>query len=214
MSLSVKEVAELLSIKEDTIHTWVVGGRIPYHRVGGEICFFSNELRDWAVSAGHKVKKEFKAHVSHDKGSLADAVRCGGIFYNPSGSTPEELIITLMNLIRLPEEADRETVMNKVLERERMGSTAIGSGIAVPHMHQSLGSLEHPIVVCGLLRQPVNWHGVPVSVIFLPCCPNMRVHLNLLMKIATLGKDPDRMRQLASCTVEEEVINLLEGDKR
>ncbi len=209
MSLSVKEVAELLVVDENAIHAWVVSGRIPYHRVGGEVCFFTNELRDWAVAAGYKIDKRLPKMADNTGLSLAAAVGRGGVFTQLDGREPTTLIGQLMAAMRLPEHIERAEILAKVLEREKMASTAIGSGIAVPHMHASLDSIETPYVACGLLHEPVAWGNGTVNIVFLPLCPNMRNHLNLLMKIASLGKNPHMLELLSAGSAEAEALEVL-----
>ncbi len=64
-------------------------------------------------------------------------------------------------------------VANPVREREKLAPTAIGSGIALPHCR--LGTVDRTIVVCGLLRHPVDWNapdGQPVDLVFLLLSPD------------------------------------------
>ncbi|MDD3118976.1 MAG: PTS sugar transporter subunit IIA [Victivallales bacterium] len=206
MSLSVKETAMMLSVDEHTINNWVVMGDIPYHKVGGEICFFTAELRAWALAQGHKITI---ASDEKPASGFAAAVARGGVFSLRKCAAPEAVIDHLIENMHLPSSVDRGELKSGVLEREKNAATAIGNGIAVPHMHKSLSTLETPIAACGLLQQPVPWGEEQVRIVFLPFCPNMRIHLDFLMKIARLGRRCRLLERLLAQPEKTMVINIL-----
>ena len=54
----------------------------------------------------------------------------------------------------------RARLLDEVLERERMASTALGQGIAVPHPREPLGdALEQPLISLRLARHPFGLGG-------------------------------------------------------
>ena len=63
-------------------------------------------------------------------------------------------------------------VTNSVLEREKLVSTGIGKGVAIPHCRTGL--VSDTVVACGILKQPVDWNSPDsklVDLVFLIVTP-------------------------------------------
>lgn len=96
--------------------------------------------------------------------------------------------------------AERE-IFDTILQRERLGSTAVGSGVAIPH--GKLHSLDGLVGVFAKLARPVEFDSVddqPVDLVFLLLAPESAGadHLKALARIARVLRDPSvaqRLRQ-------------------
>jgi PTS system nitrogen regulatory IIA component len=80
-------------------------------------------------------------------------------------------------------------LLGKLLEREKLGTTAIGGGVAIPHC--KVGGLKAPVLVLGLSREGVAFDSVDgkeAHVIFLVVSPleHPNTNLRLLASIAKL----------------------------
>lgn len=89
-------------------------------------------------------------------------------------------------------EEDRQPVIEAMLERERVASTAIGNSVAVPHCY--LDSLQEPRIVFVRLKHAINLgalDGTPTRYFFLLLGPTRRAaeHLDRLAAIARLMSD-------------------------
>ena len=97
-------------------------------------------------------------------------------------------------------------------EREDMGSTALGGGLAVPHARCGL---ERPILAMAILKGSMEgWNpldGMPVRVVFLLLTPRTddACHRSLLKTIAGFSKIPPRMRALSGSQTPEDVLQVL-----
>jgi PTS system nitrogen regulatory IIA component len=81
-----------------------------------------------------------------------------------------------------------------LLQREKLGSTGVGSGIAIPH--GKLPKLAKLFGMFARLEQPVDFEaldGQPVDLVFLLLAPETAGadHLKALARIARLLRDPD-----------------------
>jgi len=90
-------------------------------------------------------------------------------------------------------------VLEVLMQRERLGSTGIGSGIAIPH--GKLAKLERLCGAFARLDRPVDFEaldGQPVDLMFLLLAPEGAGadHLKALARIARLLRDPDTTRKL------------------
>lgn len=87
---------------------------------------------------------------------------------------------------------DREELVKILLERERLGSTGIGDGIAIPH--GKLKRLERPVLVFGRSLKGVEFSALDarkVNLFFLLMAPEdaVGVHLKMLARISRILKD-------------------------
>lgn len=64
---------------------------------------------------------------------IAQLFARGGLYKNIAGTTAEELFASLSKTILLPEELDSEKFYEALCLREKISTTAVGNGIAIPH---------------------------------------------------------------------------------
>ena len=98
--------------------------------------------------------------------------------------------------------ADPEAVLAALLSREKVLSTGIGHGIAIPHAISS--SIPEPQVLVGICHRGADYQsmdGDPVHVFFVLLSPPDRAshHTRLLARIARLGRDPAFVEGLRFC---------------
>lgn len=104
--------------------------------------------------------------------------------------------------------AERE-VFDTILQRERLGSTGVGSGVAIPH--GKLKSLDRIVGVFARLARPVAFDSVddqPVDLIFLLLAPESAGadHLKALARIARVLRDADTAQRLRAATDRKSVV--------
>ena len=92
------------------------------------------------------------------------------------------------------EPARLATLRDEVLDRERMASTAMGQGVALPHPRRPpAGLVQAPVVRVVFPREPIDWaalDGQPVHTAMLVLSPSAPVHLELLSRIAHVLRTP------------------------
>jgi nitrogen PTS system EIIA component len=94
---------------------------------------------------------------------------------------------------------EERSILEVLMQREKLGSTAVGAGIAIPH-----GKLAKVDAIFGMfarLARPVDFEaldGQPVDLIFLLLAPEGAGadHLKALARVARLLRDPDTARKL------------------
>lgn len=95
-----------------------------------------------------------------------------------------------------------------LLEREKLGSTGIGDGIAIPH--GKLKGLDRLMISFGRSRQGIEFDaidGKPVHIFFLLMAPESSTgqHLKALAKISRMLKDPEFRSGLLEAKSAEEI---------
>ena len=109
---------------------------------------------------------------------------------------------------------NKEELLNALLSREEMMSTAIGNGIAIPHVRlfDSM-SLQEDIVAVAYLFEPVDWvapDGKPVHTLFFVLAADETRHLQILAEIAQLASDEDFVDFLKTMPPRESLIERIQ----
>ncbi len=161
MKLLVKDAARLLDVSEKTIYRWIKQGSIPAYRLNEQYRFNRAELLEWATSRRIPVSPEIFREEESEAASLphfAEALRAGGIHYRIGGDDKSSVLHHVVEAMRLPPEVDREFLFEVLLAREALGSTAIGDGIAIPHVRNPvILHLERPMITLCFLERPVDF---------------------------------------------------------
>ncbi|WP_321531972.1 PTS sugar transporter subunit IIA [uncultured Desulfuromonas sp.] len=115
-------------------------------------------------------------------------------------------------LLRSAKDLNREDVLSVLLERERLGSTGIGEGVAIPH--GKLKKIDQLILAFGRSRKGVDFDsmdGKPAHLFFLLLAPeeSISVHLKTLARISKLLKDTDVRDRLLMATSGEEIYEII-----
>ncbi|HPP66826.1 MAG TPA: PTS sugar transporter subunit IIA [bacterium] len=111
---------------------------------------------------------------------------------------------------------DRKPVLETLLEREKLGSTGIGQGIAVPHAKTD--QVKNLVCALGTSHKGVNFDsldGEPVYIIFLVLAASgaTGIHLKALAKIARLLKDKVFRNSLTASKTPQEAYQILKEDE-
>ncbi|MEX6508537.1 PTS IIA-like nitrogen regulatory protein PtsN [Jiella sp. M17.18] len=106
---------------------------------------------------------------------------------------------------------DRE-IFETILGREKLGSTAVGNGIAIPH--GKLPELERIVGVFARLAKPVDFDALddqPVDIVFLLLAPegSGADHLKALSKVARLLRNGDTVDKIRQASPDAGVIYAL-----
>jgi PTS system nitrogen regulatory IIA component len=108
---------------------------------------------------------------------------------------------------------DSETMVQVLLEREKLGSTGIGDGIAIPH--GKLAGIEEILVGFGRSRAGVDFNsldGRPVYLFFLIMAPDTSSaqYLKVLAKISRMLKDSKMRKDLLEAVSADDLYRIIE----
>lgn len=213
MQLTVRDVAELLTVSEKTVYRWVEERGLPGYRLSGQYRFNRAELLEWATSNRVNVSPrifEEPENAAAPLPQLIDALEAGGVFYRLSGNDKTSALRSVVETLRLPEEVDREFLLQVILAREQLESTGIGEGIAVPHVRNPIVlHVPKPTVTLCFLEKPVEFgaiDGQPVHALFTMISPTVKAHLHLLSRLAFSLRDPEVKTLIAEQGSREEIL--------
>jgi PTS system nitrogen regulatory IIA component len=119
--------------------------------------------------------------------SLVALIERGGVYYNVPGAYPREILEKIIGLLPACPSLKPESLLQAVLEREALMSTAISNGIALPHPRTPLiGEDAPPFAALVFPVQPLDWNapdGSKIHTIFLIVSSSAKQHLSVLSKI-------------------------------
>jgi nitrogen PTS system EIIA component len=114
---------------------------------------------------------------------------------------------------RLTGRAERE-IFDVILQRERLGSTGVGQGVAIPH--GKLHGLDRLVGVFARLARPVGFESLddqPVDLVFLLLAPESAGadHLKALARIARVLREADVAQRLRAAEGATQLYSILTG---
>lgn len=130
-----------------------------------------------------------------------------------NGTTKEELLRELVDVLhRSGAVSDPDAVLHSVMERERVLSTGIGSGVAIPHGKSD--RVAKLAVAAGVTPEPVDFEaldGRPVNLFFLLVGPESAAgqHVKALSRISRLVRRDALRQQLVEARSPEQFLALV-----
>lgn len=152
---------------------------------------------------------------------LTDILSESRIVIDPAGQrAPDKpkALETLASILANDLGIDAQTVLEPLLERERLQSTGIGDGVAIPHC--SLVSATTQTAALLISRQGVPFDsidGESAKIIFAVVGPKKAAsdHLKILAKISRLLRSPETRRRLQESETSNQAFGLIqEHDER
>ncbi len=106
-------------------------------------------------------------------------------------------------------------LVHVLMERERLGSTGIGMGIAIPH--GKLKSLDNLVMGFGLSRKGVDYDsldGRPAHLFFMLITPenSTGLHLKALARIARMLKNEPFKEKLLQAQTPDDIISIIQAE--
>lgn len=130
----------------------------------------------------------------------------------------KELINTLVDVLKSQVNTDEELeqIRNSVFEREKIMSTGIGKGIAIPHAKS--GVVDEHLAAFALLKEPLNFDSIdnePVRLVFLLISPqnNNSQHIKILSRISRLMNSPSFREEISTCENKDDILQAFQAEE-
>lgn len=130
-----------------------------------------------------------------------------------SSTTKEGVIEELSELIAKTHPGrDENEITSKLLEREKLGSTGIENGIAIPHT--KIGGLDRIIIAFGRSVEGIDFHahdGKPSHLFFVLLAPenSTGAHLKTLARLSRLLKEEGVRAKLMEAASSDDIYNII-----
>jgi mannitol/fructose-specific phosphotransferase system IIA component (Ntr-type) len=112
-----------------------------------------------------------------------------------------------------PDQRQREAFLKALLDREKLHTTGVGDGIAMPHTRLPLGGvLKRSLLVFGRSQSGLAYDSLdhkPVHLVFLLASPNLTDHLAMLARLSRVLRDQKVRKALMEAATPREVIDIV-----
>lgn len=227
MDLKIKDVADLLNVSETTIRRWLKDGKIPAYQLNHQYRFSRGEIEDWMMKCKLNLSKDgfspFEEKQIYPEAEestvgrggsqqfgLYRAMHKGGVVTDIVAKNKNQLIKMVMQKVAPRLGLDPDLMSELLIDREELMSTALNSGMAVPHPRDIV--LEVPgsdAIITVFPQKPIDYDaldGQPVHVLFFLFSSSDKSHLHLLSKLAHLGSQPTALDFLATKPAQENLL--------
>ncbi len=148
---------------------------------------------------------------------ISDLLTENLVVTNLQGDSKDDIINSIVDLVGAsPKVLDKEKVREAVLERERIMSTGVGDGFAIPH--GKTHAVSDIVAAFAVTAKPIDYESLdekPVRLVFILVSKVNMVgpHIKLLSRISRLMNKPDFRNKLLSVQSPKEIIELFKQEE-
>ena len=137
------------------------------------------------------------------------------ISINDESKTKKSILEKISDILSKPSGIKSSVIFNKLYEREKLGSTSIGQGVAIPHAR--VKDIEYPFVSIIILDEPVDFDNIDdldVNIVVSIIVPedNFNNHLELLAQLSEKLDNPEIRKALRKARNSKQIISNLSSD--
>ena len=203
-------------------------GYLPGKKVAGEWRFSSSEINHWIETQMHAFTEEELAALERRGGATAVLAEplISSMLTESTIAVPLRAATrasVLKELVNLAEHSwqvyDPEALHRAIQTREDLGTTALGSGVAIPHPHRPLSSKAQGEAVIAFAR---TGRGIPfgapdgglTDLFFLVSCRDAATHLRVLARLSRMMLRPGFLDELREVETSADALQLIERTER
>jgi PTS system nitrogen regulatory IIA component len=223
-TLTIQEVARMLGTDVRHVERMAQRGEVPCRKVGGRLRFNRAEITEWLQQRVGAMSDEHLAQVdagmteqrqtSEDEMIISPLLRLEAVTTNLGSRTKDS---TLRELAALAEKTglvlNPQELIEAVLHREELHSTAMENGIAIPHPRRPLPhAIAAPILAVARTTGGIVF-GAPdgrlTDLFFLTASQDDRHHLHILARLCRMLYDEDFVASLREAETPRAMIDLM-----
>lgn len=215
--LTLPETAQYLKVSEKTIHRLINTDSIPCSKVGGQWRFMRTVIDDWLKSSMKVIpQQEYinALHAQKEAITLAGLINPECVFLQLHVSTPRQVLIRLStSLEKCGAISDAYLFLNQLVEREKLMSTGIGKGIALPHPRQpGLPPVMHSALAIAYCKNSLNFgalDGMKTNLFIVIASNSEPVHLKILSLLTRMIAQNDFLDSIKDFNQPSELIRYI-----
>lgn len=207
--LTLEEVAKYLRVSERTVYDWAQKGEIPSGKIGTVWRFKKSEIVKW-VNERLSSSKAAPADMSVLVKNILSPERI--VFLNHS--TKHDALVQLSDVLATaPQIKNGRELQEEILKREELMSTALGRGIAIPHVR--LSSVTDLVMAVGISKtdiidfQPIDDTPVRILIMIAAAYNQHSYYLQTLSFFSSKLKSQELRDSLLRAESSMDVYNLL-----
>lgn len=208
--LTIEEVAKYLRVSDRTVYDWAQKGEIPAGKIGTVWRFKKSEVENWVNERLSSSSNTKRTDASVQVKNILSPDRVVFITQSAKRDALTELANVLANA---PQVKRGDELLSEILKREELMSTAVGRGIAIPHVR--LSSVTDLVMAVGVCRTPLSDFQTvddkPVNLlIMIAAAYNQHTYyLQTISYFSAKLKSQELRDAIANAATEKEVYELL-----
>ena len=207
--LTIEEVARYLRVSDRTVYDWAQKGEIPAGKIGTVWRFKKSEIENW-VNARLSSENSRPQEISVQAKNIIAPDRV--VFLNQNSK--HDAITYLSQVLATAPQVKNETELTQeILKREELMSTAIGRGIAIPHVR--LSSVTDLVMAVGVCRSPlldyqtIDDEPVNILIMIAAAYNQHSYYLKTISHFSAMLKDKDLRDAMINALNEKEIYDIL-----
>ena len=149
--LTIEEVAKYLRVSDRTVYDWAQKGEIPAGKIGTVWRFKKSEVENWVNERLSSSSNTKRTDASVQVKNILSPDRV--VFITQSAK--RDALTELANVLAdAPQVKRGDELLSEILKHEELMSTAVGRGIAIPHVR--LSSVTDLVMAVGVCRTPIS----------------------------------------------------------
>lgn len=207
--LTLEEVAEFLRISDRTVYDWAQKGQIPCGKLGSAWRFKRCEIERWV---NERLGRDKRGQIPKAI-RLRDVLAPERLIFLETTRKKEALDVLIECLSEAPEIEEPNEFAEAIARREKLMSTGIGLGIAIPHVR--LDSVKDLVMAVGLchagIPDYVSLDGMTVRIVCIVAArwDQHGEYLKVLSAISSRLKDEEFREKLMAAKDTESAYDIL-----
>lgn len=200
-------------------------GYLPGRKVGGQWRFSRTEITHWVENQMHAFTEEQLATLEGARNLDDPELIIGTLLPEECVAVPLQARTrssVLQELVATAEKSwqvyDAEALLNALKQREEMATTALESGVAIPHPHRPLpNAIGDTLIAYGRTSSGIPFggaRGILTDVYFLVCSRDDRSHLRTLARLSRLLLRPTMLDELRAAETPGDTFQALAAAER
>lgn len=215
--MTLGEVASYLRVSEKTVLRMIRDNRIPCAKVAGRWRFIRTVIDDWLLSKMRVMPQNDLGKMverDYDSVPLSRLIRPDFILLDLKPGTKQEVIEQLAQpFIAHQIVSDKNDFIRRLLGREKMVSTGVGRGIAIPHVRRPGDNRPGgPLLCIGICPDGTDFEaldGKATRLFFLIYTDSEVVHLRVMAKLTAILREDDVVKNIINSKSADEIVALL-----
>ena len=215
--MTLGEVASYLRVSEKTVLRMIRDDRIPCAKVAGQWRFIRSVIDDWLFSKMRVMPQNDLGKMverDYDSVPLSRLIRPDFILQDLKPGTKQEVIEQLAQPFMAQRiVSDKNDFIKRLLGREKMVSTAVGRGVAIPHVRSPGDNRPGgPLLCIGICRDGTDFEaldGKATRLFFLFYTDSEVVHLRVMAKLIAILREDDVVKNIINSKSADEIVALL-----
>jgi PTS system nitrogen regulatory IIA component len=219
-----KQLAEYLQLSPRTVYRMLERNELPGVRVGGQWRFRKAEVDYWLDRRLQRLDTAQLGDLSTDDETaappaLGELLETRNVIFGLRPGEPEPVVRGFVERLAFPEPLDQGLLVQRILEREAMCSTALPEGVALLHTPRIRPRVlaRHDFLAIGRLESPMPFgalDGAPTDTLVLVLARGERTHLQLLARMARLIREPGFVAGLRRAPTAARTVDLVRAGER